>query len=200
MFEKIKETLGWTSIPNEDLRKPTKKIPWDHIFLLEAVLWSSRSIDAQTQCGCVLVRDKTVLSTGYNGFIRDIDDTLLPNLRPYKYPFMIHAEHNAILNCARLGIPTQGATAYVTGLPCNNCLQFMYQSGIVRVVHGDKEAHMCENSETYSVRSILYALMNRATNINPTFTPPPRFTIQQISYSDINFPEIFDKTITRSIE
>jgi len=71
----------------------------------------------------------------------------------------------------------------------------MYQSGIVRVVHGDREVHMCKNDTTRKMREVLYALMNRAT-----FTPPLRFTIQQISYSDINFPEIFDKTITRSIE
>ena len=87
---------------------------------------SKRSCDGQSQCGCVLTtKTHEILATGYNGFMRDIDDTRLPNLRPEKYPWMIHAEHNAILSCARQGKSTLGATAYVTGEPCIYCLQYL---------------------------------------------------------------------------
>jgi dCMP deaminase len=162
MFEKIRGILGLRNVLPQDLRRERKRISWDHIFLLEAHLWSSRSSDVQTQCGCVLVSpDHTVLSTGYNGFIRDIDDTALPNLRPFKYDFMIHAEHNAILNCARNGTTTVGATAYITGSPCNWCLQYMWQAGIVRIVYSDfNDIEMLKNDTHKRVRQALLELMN----------------------------------------
>lgn len=110
---------------------------WDITFFNEAVLWSKNSHDIQTKCGCVLVKDKTSISTGYNGFIRDIDDDVLPRTRPEKYPFMIHAEANSIYNSVRLGRSTLGATAYITGPPCINCLQMLYQCGIVEIKFTD---------------------------------------------------------------
>lgn len=114
--------------------KPNK---WDITFFNEAILWSKNSHDAQTKCGCTLVKDKTCISTGYNGFIRDIDDKVLPRVRPEKYPFMIHAEANAIYNSTRLGRSTLGATAYITGPPCIACLQMLYQCGISTIKFTD---------------------------------------------------------------
>lgn len=110
---------------------------WDNIFFSEAVLWSRRSHDSQTQCGCVLVKNKTSVATGYNGFMRDINDTRLPTTRPEKYPFMIHAEANAIYNCAREGKSTLGATAYITAAPCTTCLQMLWQCGIKKIKFSD---------------------------------------------------------------
>ena len=132
-------------IDNE--REPTD---WDNIFLQEATLWSRRSHDIETQCGCVLVKDKTVISSGYNGFIRDIDDSDLPNTRPDKYPFMIHAEANAIYNSVRIGRSTLGATAYITAIPCISCLQMLYQCGIEEIVYSDiSNPKMCTSSAKY---------------------------------------------------
>ena len=132
-------------IDNE--REPTD---WDNIFLQEATLWSRRSHDIETQCGCVLVKDKTVISSGYNGFIRDIDDSDLPNTRPDKYPFMIHAEANAIYNSVRIGRSTLGATAYITAIPCLSCLQMLYQCGIKEIVYSDiSNPKMCTSSGKY---------------------------------------------------
>ena len=106
---------------------------WDRVFFKEACLWMNNSHDSETQCGCVLVKDKTAISTGYNGFIRDIDDSVLPRTRPDKYPFMIHAEANAIYNSVRLGRQTLNSTAYITGPPCLSCLQMLYQCGIIEI-------------------------------------------------------------------
>lgn len=116
---------------------------WDNKFLLEAVLWSRSSHDDETKCGCVIIKDKTLLSSGYNGFIRDIDDTLFPTTRPEKYPFMTHAEQNAIYNCTRLGKSTLGATAYITGTPCDRCLQALYQCGIKEIIFTDVSQPKC---------------------------------------------------------
>ena len=115
----------------------SKPSHWDNMFLLDATFWATRSHDTETQCGCVIVKNKTPLSEGYNGFVRDIDENALPRVRPAKYPFMIHAEANAIYNCARQGKSTLGATAYITALPCCNCLQMLYQCGVSSIIFSD---------------------------------------------------------------
>jgi dCMP deaminase len=139
--------------------------------------------------------DRTVLSTGYNGFIRDIDDTALPNLRPTtkdqlvsKYDFMIHAEHNAILNCARQGRSTVGATAYITGHPCNWCLQYMWQAGIVKIVYSDwSNPTMIEGDKHKKVRQALLELMNPYCNEFAEEYKPYRIKIEFVPSSEINF-------------
>ena len=139
---------------------------WHIHFILQAYLVSTRSLDAQTQCGCVLTKDKTIIGTGYNSFIRGIRDNILPNLRPDKYPFMIHSEHNAILNCAKNGNSTNGATAYITGPPCCDCLQFMYQAGIKSIYYANNNiANMTANKE-YEIRfEILSYLIHKGLEI-----------------------------------
>ncbi len=119
-------------------REENIRVSWDEYFLDMAFLVAERSHDPQTQCGAVIIgENKEVLATGYNGFVGGINDDVLPNLRPEKYMWMIHAEHNAILSCARNGIKLNGATIYVTGPPCIYCLQYIYQSGIKNIVHGN---------------------------------------------------------------
>jgi dCMP deaminase len=113
---------------------------WDNMFFATATLWSRKSHDIQTQCGCVLVKNKTIIATGYNGFMRGIDDYTFPNTRPEKYPFMIHAEANAVYNAARQGQSTEGARAYITAIPCRNCLQMLWQCGITEVYYTNVSA------------------------------------------------------------
>lgn len=129
---------------NEEVSRPS----WDDIFMNIAKEVSKRSLDAQTKYGSVLVKDNRILSTGYNSFIRGIDDSVLPNVRGekgYKYPFMLHSELNCLLNCAKEGVSTKGATIYVTGIPCLQCTQFLWQSEIYEVVYIDHSAKMIES-------------------------------------------------------
>lgn len=168
--ESVKMILELSDLPKENYRKEIERIGWNNIFLFEAWLWSSRSHDPQTQCGCVIVKNNTVLSTGYNGFIRDIDDSQLPNLRPAKYDFFIHAEHNAILNCARNGISTMGATAYITSIPCTNCLQYLWQAGIIGIVFSDiNVANMVKNDKSDNIRRVLLKLID--DRLSMTYIP-----------------------------
>jgi len=135
---------------SQNYRELINIISWDEYFLLQAYLISLRSIDAQTQCGAVLVNElKTILSTGYNGFMTGINDNILPNLRPEKYPYFLHAEHNAVLNCAKNGISTLNATAYITSPPCSNCFQILHQAGIKKIIYlkNYNVAKMIENEE-----------------------------------------------------
>jgi deoxycytidylate deaminase len=110
---------------------------WETSFILSAALWSKRSHDLQTQCGAVLVKNKRIISTGYNGFISGIDDSVLPRKRPDKYPFMIHAEANAVYNAAKNGVSTIDSECYVTAVPCLSCVQMLHQCGIKKVIFSD---------------------------------------------------------------
>ena len=136
-----------------------RKSYWDNVYLLDAVYWSRKSHDPETQCGCVIVNplDHTPISHGYNGFVRGIDNSKLPNTRPDKYPFMIHAEANAIYNAVRQGKSTQGMRVYVTGKPCASCYQMMHQCGIDEIVYTNvSKPKMIESCESFvKIREVL---------------------------------------------
>ena len=103
------------------------KPSWNDYFMGFAFLASSRSHDAQTQVGCVLVSDKKIISIGYNGFCSGVIEGSLPNKRPYKYPYMVHAEENAISNML---IRPSSAVAYVTHTPCSGCAKLLWQNNV----------------------------------------------------------------------
>lgn len=104
---------------------------WTDYFLGLAKVVSQRSHDAQTQHGCVITdQNNRILGLGYNGFPRGLDDKLLPNTRPEKYPWMIHAERNALSNCI---IRPDNGIAYVTGQCCNDCAMALWQEGVTTI-------------------------------------------------------------------
>lgn len=116
-------------------------ISWDEYFINMTEVIRSKSKDPSSKIGAVIVgQDHEVLSTGFNGFPRSIDETIAERWeRPIKYDYVEHAERNAIYNAARNGIRTKGATLYLTGFgppctPCINCTKAVIQAGIVRVV------------------------------------------------------------------
>lgn len=120
-----------------------------------SIIVAMRSDDAQTKCGCVLTtEDHTILSTGFNGFVRGANSALLPNVRPEKYPFMIHGEMNALLNCARMGKSTINGIAYISGQPCVHCTQSLIQAGIKYIYYTNWSTPKMVEDET-EVRNIL---------------------------------------------
>jgi dCMP deaminase len=109
---------------------------WDEYFLKVAMLVSERATCPRMHCGCVLVRDKQILSTGYNGSIPgdkhcEDDGCLIVDNHCVR---TIHAEMNAILQCSSHGISTQGSIAYITNMPCTNCSKALITAGIKEVV------------------------------------------------------------------
>lgn len=117
------------------------QLNWDEYFMGMAVLSSLRSKDPSTKVGAVIVNDeKKVVSIGYNGMPRHIDDDDLTWNKgeglDSKYLYVCHAELNAILN-ARNGSSLSNCTAYVTLFPCNECTKALIQVGIKEVVYLD---------------------------------------------------------------
>lgn len=110
---------------------------WDHRFLDLATHIAGWSKDPSTKVGCVVVgEDREIRSTGFNGFPRGIADTdeRLAD-RELKYPLICHAEENAIMHAARIGMTLKGCIAYVTWPPCTRCARSLIQAGVVEVIY-----------------------------------------------------------------
>ena len=124
--------------------KRTDYISWDEYFMGIALLSAQRSKDSNTQVGACIVSDENkILSVGYNGMPTGCCDDEMPWGRDgekldTKYPFVCHAELNAILNS---GSSLRGSRVYVTLFPCNECAKAIIQSGIKEVIYlSDKYA------------------------------------------------------------
>ena len=101
----------------------------------QVYLVAERSKDPSTKIGAVLVKDGNIIGTGYNGFARKVLD--LPeryNDRETKYSYVVHAEDNVVLTCARLGTATLNSTLYTQSYPCNSCMKSIIQGGIIEIV------------------------------------------------------------------
>ena len=115
--------------------KSLKQNCWDIRFMRMAHEVASWSKDPSTKVGCVLVKDRKIISMGYNGFPRLIEDDLNRLIdREVKYEMTVHAEQNAVITAALHGISTAGATAYVTFHPCSRCAAVLINAGISTVV------------------------------------------------------------------
>lgn len=108
---------------------------WDEFFLKHVYLVSSKSKDPSTQIGAVLVKNNILISEGYNGFCRNVNDNISERwMRPEKYFWVEHGERNAIFNAARNGVETFGSTIFTNGMPCVDCARSIIQAGIKEVV------------------------------------------------------------------
>jgi dCMP deaminase len=126
--------------------KRTDYLSWDDYFTAIAFLTAKRSKDPNTQVGaCIVNENKCIIGLGYNGFPRGCSDDHLPWARQAdsqlhtKYPFVCHAEVNAILNKCSANV--KGATLYVALFPCNECAKLIIQAGIREVVYTSDKYH-----------------------------------------------------------
>ncbi|MBQ1538254.1 MAG: dCMP deaminase family protein [Ruminococcus sp.] len=131
-------------------------ITWDEYFMGIALLSAQRSKDPNTQVGACIVSDENkILSVGYNGMPMGCSDDEIPweregELLETKYPYVCHAELNAILNS---GTSLRGSRLYVTLFPCNECAKALIQAGIREVVYlSDKYA---ESEATLASKKML---------------------------------------------
>ncbi|WP_067142012.1 deoxycytidylate deaminase [Oceanivirga salmonicida] len=151
-------------------------ISWEEYFLGIAYLSSLRSKDPVTQVGACIVKNKKIIGIGYNGFPNGSDDDAMSwdkngNLLETKYPYVVHAELNAILNSTK---NLEDSTIYVTHYPCNECAKAIVQSGISKVVyysdkHKDKELTKASTIILNNAKVQIQKYDGKLKNINVEF-------------------------------
>ena len=127
---------GWC--PN-DQTAPRPRPSWASYFMDIAALTATRATCDRKHVGCVIVRDNRIIAGGYNGSISGLEhcDDIGHDMHETHCVRTVHAEANAIADAARRGVALEGATAYVTALPCWLCFKLLAQAGIMRIVYGE---------------------------------------------------------------
>lgn len=115
----------------ENLTK--ERLSWEEYFMSTAVLLASRSSCNRLHVGCVLVKNNRIISAGYNGFLPGAPhESIIVNNHEIA---TVHAEQNAITDCANRGVSVKDATAYITHYPCINCAKILAASGIKEIIY-----------------------------------------------------------------
>jgi dCMP deaminase len=162
--------------------KRTDYLSWDEYFMAIALLSSQRSKDPNTQVGaCVANKENKIVGVGYNGFPLGCSDDELPwartgNFLDTKYPYVCHAELNAVLNSISRDL--RGCRIYVGLFPCNECTKVIIQAGIEEIIFlSDKYAdtdivraskRMLDTSPNITYRQ----LVTDRVSLNLNFLPP----------------------------
>ncbi|WP_284345829.1 deoxycytidylate deaminase [[Clostridium] colinum] len=126
-----------------------QRIDWDTYFIEIAKVVAKRASCFRRQVGAVIVKDNSIISTGYNGAPKGIldcfeinkcirNDKNIPSGKNYEECMSLHAENNAITQCASNGVSCKGGTIYITHSPCSMCLKQIINAGIKRIVSIDK--------------------------------------------------------------
>ncbi len=116
--------------------KPEKQHKYDSAYLRMATEWSKLSYCKRRQVGALIVKDKMIISDGYNGTPSGFENICEDDEQNTKW-YVLHAEANAILKVASSTQSCQGATLYITMSPCKDCSKLIHQAGIVRLVYLD---------------------------------------------------------------
>ena len=150
--------------------KSTDYISWDEYFMGVALLSSYRSKDPNTKVGaCIVNQNKRIIGIGYNGLPYGCSDDEYPWERngeylDTKYPYVVHAEPNAILNSTS---SLEGATIYVSLFPCNECMKLIIQSGIKEIVYlSDKYDGTPENMASKKMANSAKIKCRQMKNVN----------------------------------
>ena len=109
---------------------------FDHSYLEMAEIWAQNSYCKRRKVGALLVKDRMIISDGYNGTPSGFENICEED--GVTKPYVLHAEANAITKVAKSGNSSEGATLYVTASPCMECAKLIIQSGIRRVVYRDE--------------------------------------------------------------
>lgn len=109
---------------------------FDDKYMRMARIWATNSYCKRRQVGALIVKDKMIISDGYNGTPSGFENVCEEN--GVTKPYVLHAEANAISKVAKSGNSSEGATLYVTSSPCIECSKLIIQSGIRRVVYSDE--------------------------------------------------------------
>lgn len=132
---------------------------WDNKFISLASFVKGWSKDKSTQTSAVIIdpENNSILSIGYNGFPRGVDDKPVERYeRPLKYKYTEHAERNAIYNAARNGIRLKDTVMYLEWYPCCDCARAIIQSGISEVFCGKPNFNDERWGEDFKITKVLF--------------------------------------------
>ncbi len=153
-----------------------KAITWEQYFMGVVYLSSLRSKDPNTKVGaCIVSKNKRIVGVGYNGFPYGCEDDEFPwqkqgNMVDTKYPYVVHAELNAILNSIK---DLEGCTIYVSLFPCHECVKAIIQSGIKEIVY-------CDDKYDGTESNIAAKKMLKAAKIKVRKIPPVKISFEEI--------------------
>ena len=114
-----------------------KRMPWNQYFMLQSVLLSMRSTCPRLFVGALVIRNRRIIAGGYNGSVAHEDHCIDVGclMRDGHCLRTIHAEMNALTQCAKFGVQTEGAEIYVTHFPCLQCTKSLLQAGIKKIYY-----------------------------------------------------------------
>ena len=121
----------------EDVAASKKQEALDRRYIRMAGIWAENSYCKRRKVGALIVKDKMIISDGYNGTPSGFENVCEDENNMTK-PYVLHAEANAITKIARSSNSSEGATLYVTASPCIECAKLIIQAGIKRVVYAEK--------------------------------------------------------------
>ncbi len=132
------------------------RLPWDEYFMAIAYVVASRATCDRKHVGAVIARDRTILSTGYNGSVRGLPhcDDVGHMMEAGHCVATIHAEANALVQAARNGVRIEGASIYITASPCWSCFKLIANAGIRQIFYGEfyRDERIFEVARTLQVR------------------------------------------------
>ena len=111
----------------------TERLSWDEYFSEIVKVASKRSPCERLQVGCLLVKDNRIIAQGYNGFLPGCPHHSI--VKDNHEQATVHAEQNAITDCAKRGVSCNNAEAYITHYPCVNCMKMLCASGIKKIYY-----------------------------------------------------------------
>ena len=127
----------YQNFTNNMTETENKKEVFDKRYMRMATIWAENSYCERRKVGALIVKDKMIISDGYNGTPSGFENICEDENNVTK-PYVLHAEANAITKIARSNNNSEGATLYVTASPCIECAKLIIQAGIKRVVYGEK--------------------------------------------------------------
>lgn len=138
-----------------------------NVWFMQGVYWvASKSKDPKTKIGALIVKDKRIISTGYNGIPIGVnDDNKNRHQRPEKYKWYEHGERNALYAAAKYGIDTNDATLYTNALPCADCARGIIQSGIKNVYIHQQFNDLCNATQREQWKghdNVTFMMLNEA--------------------------------------
>jgi len=140
------------------MKTDNNKTKFDHSYIEMAHVWAKNSYCKRRQVGALIVKDRMIISDGYNGTPSGFENVCEDETGKTK-PYVLHAEANAITKVAKSNNSSEGATLYITDSPCVECAKLIIQSGIIRVVY-DKKYRITDGLDLLERAGIIVEQLN----------------------------------------